>query len=263
MLYPHSLLWHYLWLGPGFLLLGLALLSWRRGLHRIVPAFFSYLIFEAIYALTLWALDVSPAVSNDTYWRSDITALSIESLVKLAVIREIFSHLVRQRPAIAKQGTLLITCAGICLVALAVVAAVHAPIAPYAILSYSWILEQTIYLIETGLLLFIFIFAAYFHLAWDRMLFGIALGLSISACVGLGVFAICANGIFFERRYLLDFLTGGVYHACVLLWFYFLLSPTWPNVLRENCSDTVTSVPDRSTVKRLLARTFRACYSAT
>ena len=178
MLYPHSLLWHYLWLGPGFLLLGLALLSWRRGLHRIVPAFFSYLIFEAIYASTLWALDVSPAVSNDTYWRSDITALSIESLVKLAVIREIFSHLVRQRPAIAKQGTLLITCAGICLVALAVVAAVHAPIAPYAILSYSWILEQTIYLIETGLLLFIFIFAAYFHLAWDRMLFGIALGLS-------------------------------------------------------------------------------------
>jgi len=189
-----------------------------------------YLVFEAIQGLTLWVLDVTPVVSADAYWRANIVGMGIESLVKLAVIWELFSHLVRQRPEVSRQGNWLIGCTALMLMFIAALAAVHAPIANYAILSRAWIFEQTIYLVQAGILLFMFLFAGSLHLAWDRRDFGIALGLSISACVGLGVFAICANGIFFNKRYLLDFLIMATYHACVVMWYYCLLVPIGPSL---------------------------------
>jgi hypothetical protein len=225
MLQPHSFLWHYLWVASGVLLAILAILTWRRGLHKVFPAFFVYLVFEPILGLTLYVMDVLPLVSAHAYWSVAIAGLLIEVPIKLAVIWEIFSHLVRPKPAVAAIGRRRIVCTGVGLMIFALAAAMHAPIASFAIISYSWILGQSIYLVEAGILLFIFLFAASFQLAWDRRFFGIALGLSLSACVGLGIFAICANGILFEKRYLLDFLEMGSYHFCVLIWFYFLLSP--------------------------------------
>jgi hypothetical protein len=37
MLYPHSLLWHYLWVGLDVLLLVLALVTWRQLGHELQP----------------------------------------------------------------------------------------------------------------------------------------------------------------------------------------------------------------------------------
>jgi hypothetical protein len=229
MLYPHSLLWHYLWVGPDLILVGLAFLTWRRGLHRLFPAFFAYLIFEAVQGLTMWVMDVSTSVvSDDEYWRSRILVLVLEAFVKLAVVWELFSHILRQRLALVESGRRLIIYAGAVLLALAATTAMRAPVLHYAILSYARIIAQSVYLIEAGLLLFVFLFAAHFHLAWDRRDFGIALGLSISACVGLGTTAVITNGAFFPKRYLLDFLDMGTYHLCVLIWCYYVLSPkTW------------------------------------
>jgi hypothetical protein len=45
MLYRHSLLWHYLWVGPQVLQLVLAALLWRRGFHKQFPFFFTYLVY--------------------------------------------------------------------------------------------------------------------------------------------------------------------------------------------------------------------------
>ena len=253
MLQPHSFLWHYLWVGPHVLLVVLAVLAWRRGLHKFFPAFLFYLVYEALQGLTLYVLDRLPSVSGDNYWRADIASLFIEGLVKLAVIGELFSHLVRPRPSVARLGSRLIVCTGAVLVALAVEAAAHAPIANYAILSHAHILEEVIYITESGLLLFIFLFAAYHHLIWDRTGFGIALGLSISACVGLGVFATCANGALFKGRYLLDFLDMGTYHACVLIWFYYLLPSVRPLAASTESAASVkkANAPTHPAARRL------------
>jgi len=256
MLYPHSLLWHYLWLGPGFLLLGLALISWRRGLHRIFPAFFAYLLFEGIQDLTLWVLDVAPHITPLEYWRSVVVVLLIESVVKLFVVWELLDRLVGQEPAEARLGRRLILCAGAILALLAAIAWTHAYIGSFAIMWYAQVIEQTIYMVEAGLLLFIFLFAAYFHLAWERRSFGIALGLSISACVGLAVFAISANGIKPQRYYLMDFFNMSVYHGCVVMWWYYLLScPASPRIeAPQSLSFSTSSSGDSDShlVRRLL-----------
>jgi hypothetical protein len=231
MLYPHSLLWHYLWVGTDVLLLVLALLTWRRHLNKLFPAFFVYLVFEGMQGLTLYAMDRAPWVSADLYWRTDIAFLVMEVVVKLAVIREMFSGLVSLRPSVAQTGKYLIVCTGLLLVAVAAVVAAHAPVVPppARLVSHFQVLDEAIYIVEAGLLLFIYLFGAYHHLIWSKQQHGIALGLSISACVGLGVLAIVASRIVFTGLRLLDFFNMTTYHLCVLIWFYYLLSPAHPN----------------------------------
>ena len=110
---------------------------------------------------------------------------------------------------------------------LATVAAAYAPIdnPQHAIISREHILEQTLYIIQSGLILFLFLFAFYFRLHWDHRTFGILLGFGILACQHMAIWAVTANGLLLERRNLLDFLDMGTYHVCVLLWCYYMLVP--------------------------------------
>ena len=227
MLQAHSLLWHYLWVAPNIFFLVLVTLLWRRKLHKQFPVFFAFAVLGSVEQLTLYAADVIPSVSGETFWRVFWAGLLLESVLKFALVGEIFAHVFGAYPAVAKIGKLTMRGVGVTLVFAATVAAAYAPIdnPNYTIISRAHILEQTIFMIECGLLLFIFLFAGYFRLAWSNWDFGIALGLSISACVHLATWAVMANGGLPERRHLLAFLNMASYHACVLIWFYYLLVP--------------------------------------
>ena len=203
------------------------MILWRRGLHRQFPVFFSYLIFGAIEEFTLYGMDVLPAVSVRTWWLAFCTGLIVEGFLRLGVMGELFFHLLRRRPAIAKVGGRLITFAGAVLVLVAALVAAYAPVddPQFAIASRAHVLQQTLYLIESGLILFLFVFSASFGLAWDKASLGIGLGRGISSSVHLATWAVMANGSFAQRYYLLDFLNMAAYHICVLIWFFYFLVP--------------------------------------
>jgi hypothetical protein len=68
-------------------------------------------------------------------------------------------------------------------------------------------------------------------LNWDRLSFGMLLGLGISACEHLATWAFMANtALSVHERTLLDFLNMATYHVCVLIWFYYLIVPKKPAV---------------------------------
>jgi len=242
MLQPHSFLWHYLWIAPQLLQAALAFLLWRRGFQKRFPFFFAYLIFGAVEQLALYGMDVLPAVSVTAWWLAFSVGLVIEGAFRLAVMGELFFHLLRSRPAIAKVGGRLITGVGAVLVLLATVAAAYAPVDSHQFaLGYrAHILQQTLYMIECGLILFLFLFTASFKLTWDRASLGIGLGRGISSSVHLATWAVMANGALTERRYLLDFLNMATYHACVLMWFYFLLVP------EKSATTSAVSLPENN-----------------
>ena len=227
MLQAHSILWHYLWVAPNLLLFVLAMLAWRRGLHKQFPVFFAFAIIGPIAQLSVYAADVIPSVPAETFWRVFWAVLLVEALLKFSLIGEIFAHVFGPYPSLVRLGRFLIRGVGVVLVLSATMAAAYAPKdSPYWIIAGAHILEQTIYLIECGLLLFIFLFSAYFRLSSNRPIFGIALGLSISACVHLATWAVMANsGLHASQRSSIDFLNMAIYHACVLIWFYYLLVP--------------------------------------
>jgi hypothetical protein len=227
MLQVHSLLWHYLWIAPSALLFVLGFLIWKRGLFKRVPAFFAFAILSAISELAVYAADVLPSVSPRFFWKIVWASLVIEGVLKFVLIGEIFAHVFGSYASLARLGRLLIRTPGGVLVLVATAAAAYAPQGSrFGIISGAHLLEQTTYLIESGLLVFIFLMSFYFHLAWERRLFGITLGLSISSCVHLASWALIDNGgLPNSMRTILVFVNMATYHVCVLIWWYYLLVP--------------------------------------
>jgi hypothetical protein len=225
MLQAHSPLWYYLWVAPNILLLIIAVLIWRRKVYNQFPVFLVFAIGIAIEQLTLCAADVLPWVSPTTWWYMFWAGLLLEALLKFCLIGELFGAVFSQYTSLAKLGKLLISGVGVVLVLLATLAAAHTPKDNiYWIVSGAHILQQTIYMIQCGVVLFLFLFAAYFRLHWNRSSFGIGLGLGLSACVHLATWALMANGNFSPRyRVSLDFLNMATDHVCALIWGYYLL----------------------------------------
>jgi hypothetical protein len=227
MLQAHSSLWHYLWVAPNLFLLVLAVLLWRRGIVRQFPAFLAFAILGSVGQLVVYAADILPPVSAATFWRVFWVDLILEGILKLALVGEIFALVFGAYASLARLGKTFIRGTGIVLVFAAAVAAAYAPRSEaFGIIHGAFLLEQTTYLIECGVLVSIFVFSAYFHLTWPRQVFGIALGLSISACIHLATWAMIDNsGLPYSTRITLTFVNMATYHVCVLLWFYYLLVP--------------------------------------
>ncbi len=227
MLQAHSFLWHYLWLAPNFFLLILAAILWRRGTARQFPVFLAFAILGGIGQLFVYAADILPFVSGYAYWYVDWADLVLEAVLKFVLIGEIFALVFGAYPSVARLGKLTIRGAGAVLILAAVLAAAYAPQSDsVGIIAGANLFEQTTYLVECGVLVAIFLFSAFFHLQWPRKVFGIALGLSFSACVHLATWAMIANGgLTHSTRVLLVFVNMAAFHLCVLLWFYYLLVP--------------------------------------
>jgi hypothetical protein len=227
MLQAHSPLWYYLWVAPNLLLLVLAILMWRRKIYRQFPVFLVFAVAIAVEQLTLCVADVLPSVRPTTWWYMFWAGLLVEALLKFSLIGEIFSSVFGLYPSLARLGKLLISGVGLVLTLLAVVAAAYTPKDNvYWIVSGAHILQQTIYMIQCGLILFLFVFAAYFKLHWGRFPFGIALGLGVSACVHLATWGLMASANFPDHyRVSLDFLNMATDHICALIWVYYLLLP--------------------------------------
>ncbi|HET7893111.1 MAG TPA: hypothetical protein VFL34_16405 [Candidatus Sulfotelmatobacter sp.] len=205
----------------------MGLLLWKRRTARQFPAFFAYAILSGIGQLALYAADVLPFVSGSAYWYVDWADQILEALLKFLLIGEIFARIFGAYPSLARLGKLLIRGASAALILAAVLAAASAPQSDrVAIIYRANLLEQTTYIVECGVLVAIFLFAAYFHLEWPRKIFGIALGLSVSSCVHLATWAMIANGgLTHTARVDLVFVNMAAFHLCVLLWFYYLLVP--------------------------------------
>ncbi|HET6178632.1 MAG TPA: hypothetical protein VFE61_17005 [Candidatus Sulfotelmatobacter sp.] len=217
----------------------MALLMLRGGLQRLFPVFLAYTLFEAVEEFTLYGMDVLPSVEDRTFWKAFLVGLIIEGLLKFALTGELFRHLLRPWGAIAKIGNRLITLAGVALVLVAgLTAGFTMSSNPYWLISASHVLQQSMYVIESGLILFIVLFGAYFRLSWDRQTFGIALGLGILSCEHLVVWAIAASGMIASESGILDFANMGTYHVCVLIWMYYMLVPA------KVAASSVISLPE-------------------
>jgi len=227
MLQAHSILWNYLWVAPDLFLLTVAFLIWKRGLSRELPAFLAFAILAALGDLVVFGADLAPFVSAPNYWRVVWVNLLLGGLLKFLVIGEVFSRVFTQYSSISRISRILVSGFGACMVLLAgVIAGFGHGDNPQILISGAHLLEQTVFIIETGLIIFLFLLAAYFHLSWDRLSFGILLGLAISACVHLATWGIIANASPAEHtRTLFAFLNMATYHLCVLIWFYYLLIP--------------------------------------
>ncbi|HEY7097180.1 MAG TPA: hypothetical protein VH437_10690, partial [Terriglobales bacterium] len=102
-MYPHSPLWHYLWLAPHLIQFGIAGLMIRRRLHREFPIFFTYTLVQAIETSLLFYLDHDPNISVSTYWNCAGVGVACDAALRFGVIYEVFSNLVGPYPALKRM----------------------------------------------------------------------------------------------------------------------------------------------------------------
>jgi hypothetical protein len=227
MLQAHSFLWHYLWLAPGILLLCVAAILYRRGFGRVYPAFLAYTIYQAIETITLYTLDVLPTVSAKAWWLTFWVGLVTEGFLKFAVVAELLRRLLASRITLAPTGKRLFGAMSFALAMIAAAAAAYTkPANPHWLVGGGLILQQTLYIVQCGLILLVFVFAAFFRLRWERLTFGIALGFGVVFSQHLAARAVMAAfALSIHTGVLLSFLNMATYHVCVLIWCYYLLVP--------------------------------------
>jgi hypothetical protein len=224
-MHPHSILWHYLWLAPRIFLLLIAAVMIRRKLYRDFPIFFAYTLWVAILGLILFALDQSPSISAvrywQVYWMDSIACI----ILRFGMIWEIFAHVFQPYPALWEFGKLVFRWAAVVLLLVAVAVAVYSP-SPEGlwILSGVYVVDRTISIVQSGLLLFLFMFSSYFGLSWRSYIFGIASGLGIFAAVQLGATSIWIQTSPLDPNKTLAFVIMATFHCCVLIWLFYLAS---------------------------------------
>ncbi len=227
MLRAHSLLWHYLWVAPSAYLFVLGFLALRREQWRKVPAFILFALICAPGQLAVYAADVIPSINPVNFWRIDWVNLCLETLLKFFVFGEIFSRVFTPYPSISKLGKRLVSASGAAFVLIAaVIAAMSQGDSTVRLISGVHLLELTVFTVQSGLILSIFVITAYFHMPWDRLSFGLLWGFGFASCVHLATWAAMTNlPATGYQRTLLDFANMTAYHVAVIIWFYYLLVP--------------------------------------
>lgn len=200
---------------------------WNRGIARRFPWFLAFCFLSGAGDLVAFSADVIPSVSAENFWLVFWANLVVESILKFLVLGEIFSLLLAPYPSIARIGKGLVSGIGAVLVLVSsMIAGLGHSDNTHFLISGAHLLEQTVFIIESGLIIFLFGFAGHFHLSWDRLSFGILLGFGISSCEHLATWGLVANASPSGYvRTLFDFVNMATFHLCVMIWFFYLLIP--------------------------------------
>lgn len=164
------------------LLVAVAIVMMRRGLHRQYPFFFTFLVLFTVRTVVLYAVHTSELAYFFCYYVADAVAVP----VYLAVIYELFTHLFEPYEAIRELSSKVFRGCLFALLGLALVATATAHVGDkYPILAGIMAVERSFAIVRVGLILTLFLFARYLGLVWKYHAFGIAVGLGVSSSASL------------------------------------------------------------------------------
>jgi hypothetical protein len=213
------LLYYALWIAHPVFETGIAILMFRRGLHRKFKFFFGYVLVQLVsFAVVFTAYHSSYSALFYLYWICD--ALSV--VFGFAVIHEIFVDVFRAFHILRDLGTVLFKWAGLVMLLVAGVVSVStnsSQVAPWmqAIITS----QRCVRIIQVGMVLFLLFFAHYVGVSRRQHSFGIALGFGSFAVVELVL--ICSWVGNHLGGAWLSILNMAAYNASLAVWFGYVV----------------------------------------
>jgi len=150
----------------------IALIMIRRRLVREFPVFLTYTLFQIVMGGTLFMLDHISAVSADQYVNAQWVDTIGSIVLRFALIYEIFNRIFDPYPALAELGRILFRWGVVVLLLVAVAVAARAPNDSTPLLSGIHVANCAVSLMQSGLLVFLFLFSSYFGLSWQNYVYG-------------------------------------------------------------------------------------------
>lgn len=218
------LLFYYLWIVPHVLQVVILILLFKRNLYTKFPIFTTYTAFTLLKFAALFLISQSLKAQTE-YFKWYSLALGVYVALEFGVVYEIFAHVFENHAALRNAGQPIFrwTTITLLLAAFSFAAYTHPSIADSAWFSVH-VLERSANIVLCGLILTIFWFSYYLGLSWTRLAFGIAMGLGVLCSFELA-FAALRSEIGLHGHQVIDLIDMGIYHCCVLIWLFYLLTP--------------------------------------
>ena len=265
-----------LWFGHPALQAAVAVVMYRRKLHRAFPVFFSYVLTQIlIFAVTY---PIYRSGNYEAFFYSYWIGCALSVVLGFKVIHEIFLDVFRPYHTLKDLGTMLFRWAGLVMLLVAIVVAMSSPAAQESPLAQATLISQRcVRVIQCGLVLFLLVFSRYLGVSWKQHSFGIALGFGGFAGIELTLVALWVGR--FITYATKDLVNMAAYNCAILIWFCYVVTKSpareiSANLLRpQRWEQSLTDIqhpvtPDslipmfEGMVDRALSRTNGSSHSA-
>ncbi len=202
-----------LWISQPILQAIVAVVMFRRRIHKDFPIFFAFTIGQiAIFALDFsvyrWG---SHTAYFDVYWIS--TAVNVVFEFKIIHFRPYF--------ALQDLGTALFKWAALIMVLVSAVLISISPSWNDPLVKTIIVAHRCVRVVQCGIVLFLLAFSKHVGLSWRRQGFGIALGFGVYAGVELVTNALVSGAHISQDMVNVSNLS--VFNCCILLWLTYAL----------------------------------------
>jgi hypothetical protein len=207
------------WVSQPVLQTAVAVVLYRRKLHKDFPAFFAYLVVQVVafsIQFPIYLMKNGPAYF-DVFW----VGAALNVVLAFKIIHEIFVDVFRPYPALKDFGTALFKWASIVMILVSVVMIFvgsrdRDPL-PGSIL----VVQRGVDMVQCGLVLFLLAFCKSLKISWGRLSFGTALGFGVMSSAELFTSAVYTGT--FLHEVLANLINMGASNLGVLLWLCYAL----------------------------------------
>jgi len=223
----------YLWCAQPVLESAVALVLWRRKLHKQFPVFFSFLLVQiAIFAVTfpIYGRAELYDLYFGLYWMGEAAG----AILGFKVIHEIFLDVFRPYHALKDLGTPIFKWAGLVMLLVSVVVAASNSYGQDPIVHAVTTLDRSVYIVQVGLVLFLVIFSGFLGVSRRQLSFGIAFGCGFFAGAELLLLAMYSGRFIGHNR--LNALNMLCYDLSALTWLVYAFAAT---AVRESASNSL------------------------
>jgi hypothetical protein len=204
----------YLWCAQPILQSVVAVILWRRKLHKQFPVFFLFLLVQVANFAVIFPLW---RTGNHTiyfwlFWLGE----AVNAVLGFKVIHEIFVDVFRPYHTLKDLGTLLFKWAGVVMLMVSVVVAFSNSFDQYPLVHAVTTLQRSVRVVQLGLILFMLLFSRFLGVSRKQVSFGISLGFGLFASVELMLMALNSGG--FVRQDNLNLINMVALILAILVW---------------------------------------------
>jgi hypothetical protein len=208
-----------LWVLQPILQSAVAVVVFRRKLHKDFPAFFAFtvvqiVIFAVEFPIYRWS---TPQAYFNAYWFAAATNVILE----FKIIHEVFVDIFRPYPALKDLATALFKWAALIMVLVSVVVISISPGWDDPLLKTILVVERCVRVIQCGMVIFLLAFCKQLNVSWRRQSFGIAMGFGLFAGVELLITALFSGSHIVGHK--VDLVNMTAYNLGMLLWLCYSL----------------------------------------
>jgi hypothetical protein len=209
-----------LWCAQPILQSGLAVVLWRRKLHKQFPVFFVFLLVQVANFAVIFPLYNTG--NYKLYFAPFWLGEAVNAVLGFKVIHEIFLDVFRPYHTLKDLGTLLFKWAGVVMLLVSVVVAFSNSFDQSPLVHAVTTLQRSVRIVQVGLILFLLLFSRFLGASWKQVSFGISLGFGLFAGVELLLFALNSGG--FVKQHILNAINMVTYVLAIFVWFGYSLS---------------------------------------